>query len=271
MKKEKQRGRNTGLQTWGQAIWIALALTLFAFSSPAFGDAGDLDPFFGENGRVVTDFAFGQDAAWSIAIQKDGKIVAAGWADKDPNPNVTDFDFALARYELDGSLDTSFGIDGRVLTDFGSKEDDMAYAVAIQKNGKIVVAGSTITQTQTDFALARYCRNGKLDPSFGDQGRVVTDFNGGIDSAAGIALNKNGTIVAVGIATNPAPALYDIGLARYKNNGSLDARFGDGGLVTTDLASDFDTGQDVVIQCDGKILVLGRSAGVRLFRRFGDK
>ncbi len=242
----------------GRAVWVTLTFTLFAFSSPALGDAGDLDPFFGENGRVVTDFAFGQDAAWSAAIQEDGKIVVAGWADKDPNPNVTDFDFALTRYELDGSLDPSFGVDGRVLTDFGSVAD-MAYAVAIQKNGKIVVSGSTTTQTRTDFALARYRKNGELDPSFGDQGRVVTDFNGGIDSAVGIAIDKDGTIIVSGLAESPPPAGYDIGLARYKNNGSLDTRFGDGGLVTTDLASDFDTAQDIVIQSDGKILVLGRS------------
>jgi uncharacterized delta-60 repeat protein len=246
--------RNLSIST----TWIVLGLGLLALTPTVFGDAGDLDPTFGENGRVIMDFAFGQDAAWSVAIQTDGKLVVAGWADSDPAPNITDYDFALARYELDGSLDPTFGIDGRVLTDFGSNTD-MAYTLAIDKNGKIVVAGSTTTLTRTDFALARYTHNGSLDPSFGQNGLVVTDFNGSIDSAVGIAIDRRGRIVAVGIATNPAPTFNDVGLARYKSNGTLDHKFGNGGLITTDLASNFDTAQDVVIQPDGKILVLGRS------------
>jgi uncharacterized delta-60 repeat protein len=131
-------------------------------ASPAVAAAGDLDTSFDANGKVTTDFG-GFDGAAEVAIQPGGKIVAAGSAAGD---------FALARYNRDGSLDASFDGDGKVTTDFGGVFE-AASAVAIQRDGKIVVAGST--GAVDDFALARYNRDGSLDTRFDGDGKVTTD------------------------------------------------------------------------------------------------
>ena len=116
--------------------------------------AGTLDTLFGTDGKVTTPIGAGTDVAYAVAIQSDGKIVVAG-----SSYNGTNDDFALARYNtngsLDTSLDTSFGTDGKVTTAIGAGSD-VAYAVAIQSDGKIVVAGSSYNGTNNDFALARY-------------------------------------------------------------------------------------------------------------------
>ena len=132
-----------------------------------------------------------------MAIHADGKIVAAGYV-----LIGSLFDFGLARYNTDGSLDTTFDGDGKVTTDFGDSED--ARGVAIQADGKIVAAGSTLG----DFALARYNTDGSLDTTFGSDGKVTTDFGDG-DSARGIAIRGDRRLVAVG------SALGDFAVARY--------------------------------------------------------
>jgi uncharacterized delta-60 repeat protein len=138
-----------------------------------------------------------------VAIQGDGKIVAAGFAG-------SDFDFALARYNTDGSLDTTFGGDGKVTTDFaGSGSRDEAHAVAIQGDGKIVAAGLAVVSGIFDFALARYNTDGSLDTIFSGDGKVTTDFAGDFDVANGVVIQANGRIVAAGFAGD------DFGLARY--------------------------------------------------------
>ncbi|MBI2204692.1 MAG: hypothetical protein HYU41_12655 [Candidatus Rokubacteria bacterium] len=131
---------------------------------------GRLDRTFGDGGTVATDFGAGS-LAFAVALQPDGKIVAAGTTS---GPNAR---FALARYLADGALDRAFGTDGRVITDFGSRG---ALALALQPDGKLVVAGSANLGDRDVFAIARYLPDGRLDPAFGTGGTVTTDFSGAV-------------------------------------------------------------------------------------------
>jgi uncharacterized delta-60 repeat protein len=122
-------------------------------------------------------------------VQPDGKILVAGFA---TSASEIDSDFALARYNPDGTLDTSFGTGGIVTADHGTRSDD-ARALAIQPDGKIVLAGSA----DEDIGLARYMPNGSLDPTFGSSGRTITDL-GFEDVANGVALTSTGGVVVAG-------------------------------------------------------------------------
>lgn len=213
---------------------------------------GGLDPAFGGDGTVVTDFGLGQDAAACVAVQADGKIVAAGQAF-----NGSDSDFGLARYNPDGSLDSSFGVGGKVTTPFGGFDD--VRGMAVQADGKIVVAGFTDVGGTVDFALARYLPDGTLDASFGTGGKVVTPIGGGADYATALALQPDGKIIVSGQAFNGVK--NDFALARYLPNGTLDPTFGAGGKVTTGFGTSDEVSYGLAVQPDGKIVVGGYAAG----------
>ena len=204
---------------------------------------------------VSTDFLIhGDDFAAAVALQPDGRIIVVGevGAQFTPSPNQdTDTAFGIARYNTDGSLDTSFDGDGLVTTDFGSTHDS-ASAVAVQSDGKIVVAGSNISDFACDFVLARYNSNGSLDSAgFGSGGKVTTDFAGDFDTASAMVIQSDGKIVVAGSASG------NFGLARYNSNGTLDtAGFGTGGKVTTDFFA-VSGATDLIIQPDGKLLAAG--------------
>lgn len=216
---------------------------------------GNLDPGFGVVGRVTTPFGSSGAAALAVVLQPDGRMVAAGVA------GISVRDFALARYNTDGSPDTAFDTDGQVTTDFGGNNDSIT-AVALQPDGKIVAAGVTFVGSVFDFALARYHADGSLDTSFGDGGRVQTDFGFGADGAQAIALQPDGKIVAAGFATAVRGGLEDFGLARYLTNGALDMTFGTGGKVMTAVSSSDESAQALALQPDGKIVAVG-------YARFG--
>jgi uncharacterized delta-60 repeat protein len=204
---------------------------------------GTLDPTFNATGKVLTDFSSGRDSAYALAIQSDGKIVAAGTAE---DASVTSSDFALARYNPDGTLDPTFNGTGKVLTDFsGSGHFDVAFALAIQSDGKIVVAGT---------ALARYNPDGTLDPTFNGTGKVPTDF-----TARALAIQSDGKIVAAG--SSSANGSSDFALARYKPDGTLDPKFNGTGMVLTDFSGSGsgDGALAMAIQSDGKIVAAGES------------
>ena len=198
---------------------------------------GSPDPAFGNGGTVTTAFTGSSAAGSAITIQSDGKIVVAG----------NSSGFALARYNPDGSLDTGFGSSGTVTITLGSGSFSGAYDMALQSDGKIVVAGTH----SLNFALARFNRDGSLDRTFGRDGTLITDF-GGNDWCTGLAIQADGKLVAAGDTENG----WDFALARYDPDGSLDPAFGMGGMVTTDLGSPV-RGGDVAIQPGGKILVAG--------------
>jgi uncharacterized delta-60 repeat protein len=235
---EIMSGRKTFLLLGASAAIVA------SLAVSALAAAGSLDTSFGVGGKATTDFG-GTDEADGVAVQPDGRIVAAGIAGFYEGGN-----FALARYDRDGSLDTSFG-GGKVTTDFGSASD-FAFDVAIQPNGSIVAGGAVGYSTAgADFALARYERDGSIDPSFGVGGKVTTDF-GSFDYAFAPAIQPDGRIVAAGAGSE------DFAVARYNRDGSLDTSFGIGGKVTTDFGSADDFAFDVAVQPDGSIVAAGR-------------
>lgn len=209
---------------------------------------GSQDTLFGSSGRVVTNFGVGAtEQALALVLQPDGKIAVAGRSTKNGN-----FDFALARYESNGAIDTTFGTAGLVTTDFGGSVD-RAFAMALQPDGKLVVVGDA----DANFALARYNSNGSLDESFGAGGKVITSF-GGTDQAAGVILQPDGKIVVAG-QTDTGLSI-DFAVVRYMPDGSLDGAFGSGGRVTTNfLGNSDDLGSAVALQPDGKIVVGGSS------------
>jgi uncharacterized delta-60 repeat protein len=213
---------------------------------------GDLDPTFDGDGKVTTQIDV-SNAARGVAIQADGKIVAAGVASCPPCAPATPPDFALTRYNRDGSLDTAFDGDGKVTTDFAAGADE-AFAVAIQGDGKIVAAGSAAI-SGVDFALARYNSDGSLDPTFDGDGKVTTNYGVGSSQVKAVAIQADGKIVAAGYGSSNA---FDFFLARYNSNGSLDPGFGNGGRVTfLGFGSNNNQANGVAIQADGKIVAAG--------------
>ena len=222
------------------------------FALARYNPDGSLDTSFGQGGKVTTNFTRYEDGAHAVAIQRDGKIVAAGMTGGGGDP-----EFALARYNVDGSLDTSFGKEGRVVTDFTSYEDRVFFGLAIQRNGKIVAAGvAGAGSPDSKFALARYNRNGSLDTSFGTRGRVTTDFTSNADSAFGLGIQTNGKIVIAG-ESGGGGANPRFALARYNTNGSLDKCFGGDGMVTTDFSAYEDGASNQAVQRNGKIVAAG--------------
>ena len=198
--------------------------------------------------------------ALTLAVS-DGKIVAAGQAvvGRTAN-NQSNFDFALVRYNANGSLDTSFGTGGKVTTDFNVLLDQ-AFAVAIQGDGKIVVVGIATRGVTTgfgvDFAVARYNANGTPDTSFGSGGKLTSDIGGAIDIAQNVIVQSNGAILVSGVLTLGGDStLGHGGLARYDGNGNPDNSFGTAGKVTL---SNLALGEALALQGDGKILVAGNA------------
>lgn len=218
------------------------------FALARYNSDGSLDTSFGASGIVDTPIGTGYDEGnGDLILQTDGKIILTGWAEVSYDQK----DFALVRYNSNGSLDTTFDDDGKVTTDLGTKAD-YAWAAALQIDGKIILAGYTYTGNSTcDIAMARYSSDGSLDTTFGSNGTVVTHLGSTSESALGIALQTDGKIVLAGYSGG------DFVVLRYNSDGSLDATFGSGGHVTTDFGSGDDYGEDVVIQTDGKIVVAG--------------
>ncbi|MBK6370284.1 MAG: T9SS type A sorting domain-containing protein [Flavobacteriales bacterium] len=221
------------------ALFLALGTTTSA-------QPGSLDDTFGNDGKVTTDLGTPSDRGNSVAIQLDGKIVVAGYT-----TIGTQSDFALARYNTDGTLDYSFSTDGKVTTDFGTAHSDIGMSVTIQSDGKIVVAGYVYYGTYSEFALARYNTDGTPDSSFGFVGRVTTNFGTGSAVGLSVAIQPNGNILVAGSSGG------DFAVARYTTDGTLDNTFSTDGKVTTDFGAGNDTGWSVAIQPDGRIVVVG--------------
>jgi uncharacterized delta-60 repeat protein len=230
------------------AVGSAGQYPLVDFALARYNGDGSLDSTFGSGGKVTTDFFGLPDGANAVALQLDGKIVAAGIAQVPGG-----FVFGLARYNSDGSLDSTFGSGGKVTTPFSTGDAEI-FDIAIQSDNKIVAAGVTF-RPMADFALARYNSNGSLDSGFGVGGLVVGNFFTN-DIAFAIALQSDAKIVVAGV-TNLSSVPQNFTLARYNTDGGLDTTFGPGGKVVTDFFNTFDAAFDVVIQADGKIVAAG--------------
>lgn len=237
------------------AVVFSVLITVGAH--PVVAAEGDLDTSFGAGGKTTTAILSGNDFASDVAIQSDGKIVVAGTT-KNGTRNV----FALVRYKADGTLDTSFDSNGKVLTDVGTG-DAYCNSVAIQPDGRIVVAGYARNGSNDDIALVRYKADGSLDTNFGSGGTVLTDIDGdNTEAAYSVAIQSDGKIVAAG-SHSVGNNNNDFALVRYDTNGNLDTSFGSDGKVTTAISSGVgdDYVYSVVIQPDGKIVVAGQATG----------
>jgi len=207
---------------------------------------------------VTTTFPEGSYAS-DVALQADGKIIAAGTVFVDfIIGEPSDTDFALARYNSDGSLDPTFGNGGTVSTDFFGNEDD-AFSVLIQPDGKIVAVGSANNPaTFYDFAAVRYLSNGTIDPSFGVAGKVSTDFGDqNFDRARSAALQSDGKIVAAGFAISQNGGVQNFAVARYTSTGILDTTFSRDGKTQIDFGDCCQSANKVLVQSDGKIITVG--------------
>ena len=206
-----------------------------------------LDSTFGEDGKVIT--SFGHEAVpRSVILQPDGKAVVVGYAS-----NGNDLDWAIIRYNTNGSIDTSFEDDGKILRDFGI--NDSAEVVRVQLDGKIVVGGYSQPTGNYLWTIARYNFNGAFDSSFGSNGIVTTSFTSNLSVVKSIELQLDGKIIAIGYRQSGGQD--DVALARYNPDGSLDTTFSTDGIVTTPIGGSNDRGMVVVLQADGKIVVLG--------------
>jgi uncharacterized delta-60 repeat protein len=217
--------------------------------------AGTLDTTFGTGGTSVTSFNGIDDEAYAMAIQPaDGKIILAGMT----KTSTGAYQFALARYNADGSLDTGFGTGGKVTTAIGTKDDEV-YALAVQPaDGKIIAAGVTETSANAyQIALARYNANGSLDTTFGTGGKVTTAIGTLNDGVNALAIQPaDGKIVAAGSTETSAHA-YQFALVRYDANGSLDPAFGSSGVATTAIGTIDDTVYALALLSSGEILAAG--------------
>jgi uncharacterized delta-60 repeat protein len=223
---------------------------------------GSLDAGFGTGGEVTVDFyGSSYDRLNAVALQPDGRIVVAGYS-KDGVNSATQEDFILARYETDGTLDTSFGTGGKVVTDF-EEHQDIAWDLLIQSDDRIVATGhaSTIDALgfgvyYPDFAAARYSSTGELDPTFGTAGMVTTNIAGDSDFPYASALQSDGMIVLAGRVAPSGGANPDIGVLRYTADGELDTSFGNAGILRNPSDA-WDQAHGVLIQPDGRIVVVG--------------
>jgi len=223
------------------------------FALVRYNSNGSLDTTFDSDGKVTTPIGSGNDYAYSIALQADGKILLGG-----RSHNGSDYDFAVVRYNSNGSLDTNFGSGGKVTTDITTNTDN-GWALAVQHDGKILLGGySDIGGGNFDFSLVRYNPDGSLDTTFDGDGKVTTAIGSGDDIAQCIAIQPDGKILLGGYWANGSGHNTNA-VIRYNPNGSLDTGFGVSGKYTDALdVSYFDLMfLGITVRADGKILAAG--------------
>jgi uncharacterized delta-60 repeat protein len=257
-------GADGSIYAGGTASEFQLGFVVMKYSP-----TGAIQTYGNREWGALVDFGGFQDEIGEIALQSDGKLVAAGWAEIG---DTNEFDFALARLTTTGELDTTFGGgDGKVTTDVG--EEDAALGVALAQDGRIAVAGTRAlfgSESGNDFTVLRYTAAGTLDTSFSGDGKVTGLFGADtLSESTDVAVQPNGRIVVAGTRNGPDRFAPDIALARYTNTGNLDSTFGANGKVVTDTEG-YETANGVALQPDGRILVSGQVGEPAVLRYLGD-
>jgi uncharacterized delta-60 repeat protein len=219
------------------------------FAVVRYTSSGALDTTFDSDGKQTTAIGSGNDGAYAVLVQSDGKIIAAG---ESVNGSYTDF--AVVRYTSTGALDTTFDSDGKTTTAFGAREE-VGRGAVLQSDGKIVVAGYASNGTNQDFAVARYNTNGSLDTSFDTDGKQTTALGSNDDIGQGVTLQSDGKIILAGQSSNGSNA--DFAVTRYNSDGTLDTTFGTNGKLITPLGSGDESAYSVLVQSNGYIVVAG--------------
>ena len=222
---------------------------------------GSLDHSFGDRGTVTTAV---QNRAYSsvgaIAIQKDGKIIAAGWSSRGSSSTRTPH---LIRYQSNGILDDSFGVGGMAITPIvkdGYQGDSFYRSMKLMEDGRIVATGTLLKEgADSDFFVARHLSSGALDSSFGTGGVAVAAVGTSYDAAASIDIQSDGKLVVAGnyCPTATYSETRSPALVRFNQNGTLDASFADNGIVRSLLGMSFSQFYSVAIQPDGKVVAAG--------------
>lgn len=229
-------------------IYIACLIFLSFLAHGYHVSALTFDPVFGKGGIVTTKVGNYVDRAQAITVQADGKILVAG-----SSSNNANLDFALVRYNPDGTVDTTFNSTGQVVTAVGNG-DDVALGVALQADGKIVTCGYTYNGKDLDFAILRFTGEGILDADFGVGGIVTLPVSIGNDVAAAVAVQEDGAILVAGTVETAA---HNVGaLLRFLSNGELDPSFGTAGRVFVDIGSNAEV-TAMAVQKDKNIVLAG--------------
>jgi uncharacterized delta-60 repeat protein len=218
---------------------------------------GTPDTSFSGDGFTTFDFrgVGGRDEIWDLVQQPDGKIVAAGWAEDGAGAASR---FAIARFRVNGTLDTSFSGDGKLLVKFRGYDSSFGSTLALQDDGKILVGGGTGDDASIDWkwALVRLKTDGSIDKAYGGgDGRVLTDFAANDDGIADMLLQPDGRLVAGGWSVNAAGGNTRSAFARYRSSGALDRSFSGDGKKVIDVSTDAnDELEGLEIRPDGKIV-----------------
>jgi uncharacterized delta-60 repeat protein len=246
---ERNSARSAVIQTDGKIV--VAGQSNYNFGVVRYNADGSLDAGFSGDGKVITSFDGPLESGFqAVVVQDDGKIVVGGFTDNSDNDEL-----ALARYKTDGSLDASFGGDGKVTFSFGSK-DEAVRGLAVQSDGKILAVDAVRGATSEDAALVRFNADGSIDGSFGG-GVITTNFNKN-DVWNDVVVQPDGKIVvAGGVKGLLGSGIDDIALARFNSDGSFDAGFAGSGKFTSKI---FRFANDIELQRDGKILVAGYSS-----------
>lgn len=233
-------------QPFMKSTLIILLSVICLLAPVSNGFSQILDPSFGNNGIVITDIAGKGDQGRALLIQPDGKIIIGGFSNN----------FSLVRYYPNGSIDSSFGINGKVITHL-STNASKCYSLILQSDGKILAGGVDYSYIPF-FAIARYKPDGIVDSSFGVNGVARVNFGGSDAIIYSMAIQPDGKIV-VGGYSHKSVSNFDceFAFARFQSNGILDTSFGNGGRVVTDLSIGDDECEKIAIQPDGKILAVG--------------
>lgn len=227
-----------------------VALVLAGAAAPA-GAAGEPDPTFSGDGRLTVDLSPDYEGGYAAAVQADGRILAAGRAGGGGGRMF------LARFNADGSPDTSFSGDGRAFADFGP-QDDYATDIGIGADGTIVIVG--VARNDTRMGIARFTAAGAPDPTFSGDGSRTLDLTPGNDGADDVVIDGEGRLVVAGGASVAGSRRF--ALVRFTASGALDPTFGGGdGRTDTDIGPGPDAALALVQQTDGKLVVSGISGG----------
>lgn len=230
---------------------------LLAFQNAALAQIPGPDSTFGLNGAAVQNIYHTDDQGVALALRPDGRAVLAGRTTIDSVPQMAVFQFLP-----NGKPDLSFHWNAKGALSF-NMEPSAAHAIDIDASGRVVLAGYGTENGDEQFGIIRLLPNGAYDPTFGNNGRVLTDFNNGQDQANAVVIQPDGKIIAAGFTKTGGDA--DIALARYLSDGTLDAGFGTGGKVSTKVGTLSDIARDIALQPDGKILICGSTADVLTF------
>jgi len=239
------------LQPDGKVVLVGTCRTAIDldFCALRYNANGTVDTSFGSGGSVTTSLGTSDDWANGVAVQPDGKIVLAGLC-----VNGATVDFCALRYNANGTLDTSFGSGGKVITPVDTV-DDYAKALILQPDGKIVLAGNCFNGTNSSFCAVRYNANGTLDASFGTAGKVITPVGTFTSAASALALQPDGKLVLAGSCSNGTND--DFCALRYNANGTPDSSFGSAGKVFAAVGTGLDDATALALQPDGKLVLSG--------------